>query len=114
MHASLGGVLLPDNPALTRAALIHGQAMAMRLHADLDAPQVLLLVDRSPAVQRLWIVYALPGKPWESLGSVHVSTGKPGRKEHFRTPVGLFVNDAASSATAPSARSTSSTSAASA
>jgi hypothetical protein len=93
MHGALGGVLLPDNPALTHAALIHGQAMAMRLHADLGAPQALLLVDRSPAVQRLWVVYSIPGKPWEALGSVHVSTGKPGRKEHFRTPVGLFVND---------------------
>ena len=93
MHAGLGPALLADNPALTHAALIAGQAMSLRLHADLPAPQVVLLVDRSPAVQRLWVVMAAPGKPWEALGSVHVSTGKPGRKEHFRTPVGVFVND---------------------
>ncbi len=93
MRQAIGGVLQPDNPALTHAALVAGQAMSLRLHAPLDTPQVLLLVDRSPAVQRLWVVLATPGRPWESLGSVHVSTGKPGRKEHFRTPVGVFVND---------------------
>ena len=95
MRESLGGVLLPDSPALSHAALIAGQAMSLRLHAPLDTPQIVLLVDRSPAVQRLWVVLATPGKPWEQLGSVHVSTGKPGRKEHFRTPVGVFVNDSA-------------------
>lgn len=93
MHDGIGNVLAPDNPALTRAALVAGQAMATRQHADIDKPQILLLVDRSPAVQRLWVILAVPGRGWESLGSVHVSTGKPGRKEHFRTPVGLFVND---------------------
>ena len=95
MRASLGGVLLTDNPAQTHAALIAGQAMSLRQHAELDTTQVVLLVDRSPAVQRLWVVLASPGRPWESLGSVHVSTGKPGRKEHFRTPVGVFTNDGA-------------------
>ncbi len=95
MHEAAGGVLLSDNPALTHAALIAGQAMSLRLHAPIDAPQVVLLVDRSPAVQRLWIVLATPGRAWEALGSVHVSTGKPGRKEHFRTPVGVFDNDGA-------------------
>ncbi len=93
LHDGLGAVLLADNPALTHAALIAGQAMSLRMHADLPTTQVVLLVDRSPAVQRLWVVLASPGMPWEQLGSVHVSTGKPGRKEHFRTPVGLFVND---------------------
>ncbi len=95
MRRSLGGALLADAPALTHAALIAGQAMSLRLHAPVDTPQVVLLVDRSPAVQRLWVVLATPGQAWEQLGSVHVSTGKPGRKEHFRTPVGVFVNDGA-------------------
>ncbi len=93
MHASLGGVLQPENLALTRTALSAGQAMVARTHTAIDSPQTILLVDRSPAVQRLWVVVVSPGKPWEELGSVHVSTGKPGRKEHFRTPVGVFVND---------------------
>ena len=93
MHSSLGGVLQPENLALTRTALSAGQAMMARTHTAIDSPQTILLVDRSPAVQRLWVVVASPSAPWEELGSIHVSTGKPGRKEHFRTPVGVFVND---------------------
>ena len=95
MHAALGGTLLPDAPSLTKAALAAARAMLDRAHAEPDALQVLLVVDRSPKVQRLWITVGSPGSTvLEPLGSVHVSTGKPGRKEHFRTPVGVFTNDA--------------------
>lgn len=62
--------------------------------AGLDRPQALLVVDRNPAVQALLVVGAIPGKPWEVVGATHVSTGKPGRKEHFVTPVGVFRNTA--------------------
>ncbi len=95
MHESLGGTLLPDAPPLTHAALAAAQAMLDRAHAKPDSLQVIVVVDRSPKVQRLWVTVATPGAAaLESLGSVHVSTGKPGRKEHFRTPVGVFTNDA--------------------
>jgi hypothetical protein len=60
----------------------------------LDRPQALLVVDRNPAVQELLVVGAFPGKPWEVIGATHVSTGKPGRKEHFLTPIGVFRNTA--------------------
>jgi hypothetical protein len=60
----------------------------------LDRPQALLIVDRNPAVQELLVVGAFPGKPWEVIGATHVSTGKPGRKEHFLTPIGVFRNTA--------------------
>lgn len=62
--------------------------------AGLDRPQALLVVDRNPAVQELFVVGAIPGKPWEVIGATHVSTGKPGRKKHFLTPVGVFRNTA--------------------
>jgi hypothetical protein len=62
--------------------------------SGLDRPQILLVVDRNPAVQELLVVAALPGKPWEVIGATHVSTGKPGRKEHFLTPIGVFRNTA--------------------
>ena len=95
MHGALGGTLLPDAPPLTRAALGAARAMMDRAHAEPDTLQVVIVVDRSPKVQRLWVTVATPGSPTlESLGSVHVSTGKPGRKEHFRTPVGVFTDDA--------------------
>ena len=94
MHSWLGGTLLTDAPSLTRPALTAAHAMMQREHVAPDPLQVVLVVDRSPKVQRLWITVTMPGsKTLESLGSVHVSTGKPGRKEHFRTPVGVFIND---------------------
>ncbi len=95
MRANLGGVLLPDAPALTHAAMTAAQAMMHRADLSIDSLQAILVVDRSPMVQRLWVTVAAPGGgPLEVLGSVHVSTGKPGRKEHFRTPVGVFANNA--------------------
>ncbi len=96
MHDALGPVLLADVPGYTHAALPAARAMLQKVRATIDTPQVLFVVDRSPKVQRLWVVVAYPGnRPWDVLGQVHVSTGKPGRKEHFRTPVGVFQNDTA-------------------
>ena len=57
-----------------------------------DRPQVLVVVDRSPAVQEVNLVLARPDAEWEVLGGARVSTGKPGRREHFKTPVGVFRN----------------------
>ncbi len=94
MRASLGGILLPDAPVLTRTAMTAARAMMQRANLSIDTMQAVLVVDRSPLVQRLWVTVAAPGSPLEVLGSVHVSTGKPGRKEHFRTPVGVFVDNA--------------------
>ena len=95
MHASLAGTLLPDAPLLTRAALGAAQGMLQKANITHDRLQTILVVDRSPKVQRLWVTVASSSSPYlEVLGSVHVSTGKPGRKEHFRTPVGVFVDNA--------------------
>ncbi len=95
MRRSLAGTLLRDDPASARSALSAARAMADRAHAAIDARQAVLVVDRSARVQRLWVAVAYPGpRPWDVLGAVSVSTGKPGRKEHFRTPVGVFANDA--------------------
>ena len=94
MRDTLAGVLLPDVPALTRPAMAAAHAMMQRAHVSFDTLQAVLVVDRSPKVQRLWVTVASPSGALEVLGSVHVSTGKPGRKEHFRTPVGVFVDNA--------------------
>src|SRR5690349_12880127 len=40
--------------------------------SGLDRPQILLVVDRNPAVQELLVVAAFPGKPWEVIGATHV------------------------------------------
>jgi len=59
-----------------------------------DGPQAVLAVDRAANKQTIWVVVSSPGK-WTVIGGTLVSTGKPGRKEHFKTPVGTFLNDGA-------------------
>ncbi|OUJ13553.1 L,D-transpeptidase [Acetobacter sp. DsW_063] len=55
--------------------------------------QVLVVVDRNPAVQRLALVLALPDSDdWEVIGGVKVSTGTKGRKYYYITPTGVFDN----------------------
>lgn len=60
---------------------------------DLDRDQIILVVDRDPAVQRMFIEIRDASGVWQELGAFRVSTGKPGRREHFVTPVGVFLND---------------------
>jgi hypothetical protein len=89
----VGDALLPDNPTAALRALAAARMMIATTLTLINRPQTLLVVDRAPSVQRLWVVVASPdGPPWSVIGTVHVSTGKPGRKEHFKTPVGVFVN----------------------
>jgi hypothetical protein len=89
----VGGALLPDNPTAALRALAAARMMIATTLTLINRPQTLLVVDRAPSVQRLWVVVATPdGSPWSVIGTVRVSTGKPGRKEHFKTPVGVFVN----------------------
>jgi hypothetical protein len=53
-----------------------------------------IIVDRGIKQQTISIVLMYPNiNDWEFIGQTHVSTGKPGRKEHFKTPVGVFKID---------------------
>lgn len=77
---------------LTRAALT-------RADVTIDRPQLLVTVDRNPAVQELALILAEPGtgqatRPWTVLGGTHVSTGQAGRRGYFITPRGVFLHDA--------------------
>ena len=60
----------------------------------LDRPQVLVVVDRNPKVQRLCLILALPGNSadWQVIGSTRVSTGTTGRQYYYITPTGVFPN----------------------
>lgn len=61
----------------------------------IDRPQVLVVVDRNPSVQRLCLILALPNDPdWQVIGSTKVSTGTTGRKYYYITPTGVFTNTA--------------------
>jgi len=72
-----------DRIARARAAVAaSGQAV--------EVPQLLVVVDRSPAVQEMSLVLAHPSAPWEVVGSAKVSTGQAGRRDHYLTPAGVF------------------------
>jgi len=77
----------PEQQALYAARL--DQALKQAGIAAL-APQYVVLVDRSPAIQLAFIFWRTPGESWEFIGAAPVSTGKPGRYDHFYTPTGVF------------------------
>ncbi len=82
-------------------ALARGQ-VALNATSDtalrIDRPQLLVVVDRNEAVEELALVLAWPdtpdAPPWEVLGGVKVSTGQPGRFDHYITPTGVFPHNA--------------------
>ncbi len=72
-------------------------AYAQRLQTALDAantpiaaPQFVLLVDRSAFVQAALLYRGSTLTGWAFVGAAPVSTGLPGRYEHFTTPLGVF------------------------
>jgi lipoprotein-anchoring transpeptidase ErfK/SrfK len=69
--------------ARTRTAIAAGGLM-------IDRPQILVVVDRSPKVQQMRLILAQPQGEWDDLGGTKVSTGQPGRRDHFLTPTGVF------------------------
>ena len=94
LRREVGQAVLPDDPVRARGAIESARRMLLAAATVIDLPQLMILVDRSPDVQQLWIVVARPDdRPWDVVGAVRVSTGKPGRREHFKTPVGVFIND---------------------
>ncbi|MBU6490119.1 MAG: L,D-transpeptidase [Burkholderiales bacterium] len=53
--------------------------------------QYVVLVDRNPNVQALFIYFrGDPAGKWTLIGASPVSTGWPGRYDHFVTPLGVF------------------------
>ncbi|SOE63677.1 hypothetical protein SAMN05414139_02361 [Burkholderia sp. D7] len=55
------------------------------------ANEYVVLVDRSPNVQALFIYFrATPNDVWQMIGATPVSTGRPGTYDHFVTPPGVF------------------------
>lgn len=71
---------------LARAAVTNSETV-------IDRPQLLMVVDRNPKIQRLCFVLALPDPTeWKILGGTPVSTGRAGRKYYYITPTGVFIN----------------------
>ncbi len=56
----------------------------------LDRPQYLVLVDRSPQVQALLLLWMEPPARAVLVGASPVSTGRGGEYDYFETPTGVF------------------------
>ena len=78
---------VPPRERAAYAAALRG-ALA-EAGVGIDAPQYLVLVDRSPLVQAALLWHGA-GARWRLLGAAPVSTGKPGRYDYFETPLGVF------------------------
>jgi hypothetical protein len=77
---------VPNGPRMSAARqatmIALGKRMALADNLFILRPQLLLLVDRAAATQIMAVTLATPDGRWQILGTSHVSTGKPGRKEH--------------------------------
>ncbi len=97
--ARIGALLRAEVPQAVMASRIRRARMVASARAALDAnartitrPQLLVVVDRNPAVQLLELVVAYPDAPWAAIGGTRVSTGQSGRKLYYITPTGVFEN----------------------
>jgi hypothetical protein len=81
------------SPAREAMLISLAQRMAKDGHLVIHRPQFVLIVDRAPHGQTISLTLARPEGEWVILGTRPVSTGKPGRREHFKTPVGVLLND---------------------
>jgi hypothetical protein len=75
------------------------QDMAQALQAALDAQglgelaqQHVVMVDRNPHVQAVFVFLRLSGSEWQWIGASPASTGRVGSFDHFRTPLGVFAH----------------------
>ncbi|WP_349278231.1 L,D-transpeptidase [Polaromonas hydrogenivorans] len=81
-------LLLPDDERVAYALRLQG-ALA-KAQVTLAAPQFIVLVDRSPQVQAALLYWGSAERGWGFIGATPVSTGLPGRYEHFLTSLGVF------------------------
>ena len=58
-------------------------------------PEYLVLVDRDPNVQALFLFFRTTDGESQLVGASPVSTGRPGSFDHFETPLGVFEHTTA-------------------
>ncbi|HEY0819823.1 MAG TPA: murein L,D-transpeptidase [Rhizobacter sp.] len=80
----------PDIVAASHALLLDDALAAQGIF--LHREQFVLLVDRAPTVQALMLMWGSTATGWSLVGAAPVSTGLPGRFEHFATPLGAFAH----------------------
>lgn len=81
-------LLLPAEETDTYARRLAGALITAQL--QLTTPQFVLVVDRNPDVQAALLFWGSLSLGWSLVGATPVSTGLPGRFEHFTTPLGVF------------------------
>jgi len=80
--------LRPPSEAIERYARLLDKSLA-DAGARIEASHFVVLVDRSPQVQALLLFWGR-GQAWQLVGASPVSTGQPGRFDHFVTPTGVY------------------------
>jgi hypothetical protein len=96
MAREVAGLSLPS-PHAAQAVARRATTLMRAAGRTIEAPQLVIVVDRNPAVERLYLMLARPDGPdaWRALGSARVSTGQAGRKDYYITPVGVFAHTGA-------------------
>jgi hypothetical protein len=61
-----------------------------KMGISLAQQQYLLVVDRDPEVQAIFLYWRSAQGEYQWVGASPVSTGRPGSYEHFETPTGVF------------------------
>jgi hypothetical protein len=84
---------IPADEAATYAQ--HLDAALTGAGVALAHPQYVLLVDRSPQVQAIFVYWRDEQGGWHLIGATPVSTGSCGGFEHFITPLGVFAHTTA-------------------
>ena len=86
--------LIPPSKAHAANTAWRAEAMLKLAGRAIDAPQLVIVVDRNPAVETLSLMLARPGpaEGWQLIGAAHVSTGQANRKDYYITPIGVFAH----------------------
>lgn len=84
--------LSPDTAESTNRWLALAERTVAAARRPVTRPQLLVVVDRNPAVQEMRILLASPLDAWRNLGGTKVSTGQAGRHGYFLTPTGVYVH----------------------
>lgn len=80
-----------DVPAVEARRYGHLAEEALtRAGVSLAQPQYVAVVDRDPNVQAFFLLWRSAQGEFQWVGASPVSTGRPGRFDHFETPLGVF------------------------
>jgi hypothetical protein len=82
---------IPEDELLKYAALL--QTALNTSEVNISTQQFVVLIDRNMNVQAALLYLGSNELGWKFVGASPVSTGLPGRYEHFTTPLGVFSHD---------------------